>query len=186
MIRRPPRSTLFPYTTLFRSQHCGFKRRAVTSATGILVGGPLSGRTKIEPRSEVSIPSKEEQSTIRHAVSMMSLYSIVQLVGRPELVELRARPSESRRTTVGCVEQISLTEIRHPGIDSVFLTGSEASRSPSDARSAGRSLRRVSLEKPRILQRVIVGNSLWNSPICPVVKPSMGTSSSSPVTTHPI
>src|ERR1051326_9501418 len=23
MIRRPPRSTLFPYTTLFRSSHCG-------------------------------------------------------------------------------------------------------------------------------------------------------------------
>src|SRR5256885_13245879 len=23
MIRRPPRSTLFPYTTLFRSMHCG-------------------------------------------------------------------------------------------------------------------------------------------------------------------
>src|SRR2546429_4890793 len=23
MIRRPPRSTLFPYTTLFRSKHCG-------------------------------------------------------------------------------------------------------------------------------------------------------------------
>src|SRR3712207_7450774 len=23
MIRRPPRSTLFPYTTLFRSAHCG-------------------------------------------------------------------------------------------------------------------------------------------------------------------
>src|SRR3712207_8803460 len=23
MIRRPPRSTLFPYTTLFRSTHCG-------------------------------------------------------------------------------------------------------------------------------------------------------------------
>src|SRR5256885_6875146 len=23
MIRRPPRSTLFPYTTLFRSRHCG-------------------------------------------------------------------------------------------------------------------------------------------------------------------
>src|SRR3712207_8914417 len=25
MIRRPPRSTLFPYTTLFRSGHCGCK-----------------------------------------------------------------------------------------------------------------------------------------------------------------
>src|SRR5258706_4351456 len=27
MIRRPPRSTLFPYTTLFRSIHSGGKRR---------------------------------------------------------------------------------------------------------------------------------------------------------------
>src|SRR3712207_8385878 len=26
MIRRPPRSTLFPYTTLFRSVHCGISR----------------------------------------------------------------------------------------------------------------------------------------------------------------
>src|SRR3712207_7322714 len=28
MIRRPPRSTLFPYTTLFRSRHCVFARRS--------------------------------------------------------------------------------------------------------------------------------------------------------------
>src|SRR5256885_13169900 len=26
MIRRPPRSTLFPYTTLFRSRHCGLSQ----------------------------------------------------------------------------------------------------------------------------------------------------------------
>src|SRR2546430_9865020 len=35
MIRRPPRSTLFPYTTLFRSWH-GVSRRA---------GGPMGHRT---------------------------------------------------------------------------------------------------------------------------------------------
>src|SRR3712207_8440141 len=29
MIRRPPRSTLFPYTTLFRSRDAGLGRRAV-------------------------------------------------------------------------------------------------------------------------------------------------------------
>src|SRR5260370_14382872 len=29
MIRRPPRSTLFPYTTLFRSAHGAWLRRAV-------------------------------------------------------------------------------------------------------------------------------------------------------------
>src|SRR2546425_4048803 len=35
MIRRPPRSTLFPYTTLFRSQaHC--RRTAITVAVGAL------------------------------------------------------------------------------------------------------------------------------------------------------
>src|SRR3712207_8820904 len=39
MIRRPPRSTLFPYTTLFRSVHPGHRRmhrdlRTVTCLTG--------------------------------------------------------------------------------------------------------------------------------------------------------
>src|SRR2546430_13128169 len=32
MIRRPPRSTLFPYTTLFRSLYGPFKRRDAASA----------------------------------------------------------------------------------------------------------------------------------------------------------
>src|SRR3989442_11794956 len=31
MIRRPPRSTLFPYTTLFRSRACGRAGRSSTS-----------------------------------------------------------------------------------------------------------------------------------------------------------
>src|SRR3712207_7155737 len=30
MIRRPPRSTLFPYTTLFRSRGCGGRLRGIT------------------------------------------------------------------------------------------------------------------------------------------------------------
>src|SRR5438045_9673426 len=30
MIRRPPRSTLFPYTTLFRSQHAFIQERAAS------------------------------------------------------------------------------------------------------------------------------------------------------------
>src|SRR2546422_6622831 len=32
MIRRPPRSTLFPYTTLFRSRSCNFLTRRVTKS----------------------------------------------------------------------------------------------------------------------------------------------------------
>src|SRR2546427_7157821 len=34
MIRRPPRSTLFPYTTLFRSPACAFPRAGVRAAPG--------------------------------------------------------------------------------------------------------------------------------------------------------
>src|SRR5258708_14125242 len=30
MIRRPPRSTLFPYTTLFRSHRCGLRHHALS------------------------------------------------------------------------------------------------------------------------------------------------------------
>src|SRR2546430_7319881 len=42
MIRRPPRSTLFPYTTLFRSRHrqvvdVAFQRPAVQQVTGDVV-----------------------------------------------------------------------------------------------------------------------------------------------------
>src|SRR5437762_9738913 len=34
MIRRPPRSTLFPYTTLFRSRGCSFAARSGTTGIG--------------------------------------------------------------------------------------------------------------------------------------------------------
>src|SRR3712207_8329256 len=44
MIRRPPRSTLFPYTTLFRSRGLpllpGQPLRRAPAADGVLVGGP--------------------------------------------------------------------------------------------------------------------------------------------------
>src|SRR3712207_7446197 len=43
MIRRPPRSTLFPYTTLFRSRQAGGR---VAGGGGIGTRGP--GETKIE------------------------------------------------------------------------------------------------------------------------------------------
>src|SRR3712207_8493272 len=39
MIRRPPRSTLFPYTTLFRSTPSSSFRRAGSTANGIEVTG---------------------------------------------------------------------------------------------------------------------------------------------------
>src|SRR3712207_9361491 len=43
MIRRPPRSTLFPYTTLFRS------RRDFLSASALAAGAALAGRATAAP-----------------------------------------------------------------------------------------------------------------------------------------
>src|SRR2546422_8577369 len=43
MIRRPPRSTLFPYTTLFRSKRCT-KLNCTTAASGTHVPPRLGGR----------------------------------------------------------------------------------------------------------------------------------------------
>src|SRR2546425_7689380 len=53
MIRRPPRSTLFPYTTLFRSpHHVGTEQRAAFAARQRLQVGPLVGeRGPLAPRA---------------------------------------------------------------------------------------------------------------------------------------
>src|SRR2546428_5939187 len=46
MIRRPPRSTLFPYTTLFRSRH-----RAGDVHEGLPEPRPLQGRRRLDRKS---------------------------------------------------------------------------------------------------------------------------------------
>src|SRR3712207_9416205 len=55
MIRRPPRSTLFPYTTLFRSHPCDFAE--AQKHTGYLVGGtsPFGTRTHMHVYAERTI-----------------------------------------------------------------------------------------------------------------------------------
>src|ERR1051326_6265473 len=51
MIRRPPRSTLFPYTTLFRSLE-GLYRNASTHAAGVVIGDrPLDQLVPLDRKS---------------------------------------------------------------------------------------------------------------------------------------
>src|SRR3712207_8543163 len=54
MMRRPPRSTLFPYTTLFRSRfalltvlRAGFGRAAAEVGAVMVVGGNIEGFTRV-------------------------------------------------------------------------------------------------------------------------------------------
>src|SRR2546430_6458314 len=47
MIRRPPRSTLFPYTTLFRSKHCGAFHEETETQTVNASGALVLLKTKL-------------------------------------------------------------------------------------------------------------------------------------------
>src|SRR5258706_5872547 len=86
MIRRPPRSTLFPYTTLFRSHGRGAQgnRRSgirfagqgltdETTAASARCGGALSGNKK---GRETSLPFLADRSE-EHTSELQSLTNIV-------------------------------------------------------------------------------------------------------------
>src|SRR2546430_4136735 len=65
MIRRPPRSTLFPYTTLFRSR----RFRSATASSRITCCTPWpasytgSSRTSAPPPRVSAVPSRSEEHT---------------------------------------------------------------------------------------------------------------------------
>src|SRR3712207_8489592 len=63
MIRRPPRSTLFPYTTLFRSPRAraASARRAPSARRGTRRERRRSGRARPPPRS--ATPRSEEHTS---------------------------------------------------------------------------------------------------------------------------
>src|SRR2546422_4367339 len=58
MIRRPPRSTLFPYTTLFRSQHLAYD--AQLAAKRAIVGEALRRIGKLDVADPEIVEAVEE------------------------------------------------------------------------------------------------------------------------------
>src|SRR2546426_5779291 len=71
MIRRPPRSTLFPYTTLFRSPPAS---RAIASARSVdsYFAAPLFA----PPRSDVSDPRGDRKSTRLNSSHLVISYAV--------------------------------------------------------------------------------------------------------------
>src|SRR3712207_7611655 len=74
MIRRPPRSTLFPYTTLFRSMKeimAGFiRRRHAAGQTFLLVSHDMPVIVELCPRTicmNAGARSEEHTSELQHA-----------------------------------------------------------------------------------------------------------------------
>src|SRR3712207_8930374 len=65
MIRRPPRSTLFPYTTLFRSHEARVAlRRAVgEDAAGVALEGAVGRRAEVVDGDDVERGRRSEEHT---------------------------------------------------------------------------------------------------------------------------
>src|SRR5260370_23466005 len=81
MIRRPPRSTLFPYTTLFRSLHehlvkdrpCGL----VVPRRHELIRAFLEGAVRIERLQDGVVPALEEERSEEHTSELQSHLNLV-------------------------------------------------------------------------------------------------------------
>src|SRR2546430_8108866 len=71
MIRRPPRSTLFPYTTLFRS-----KRQAVNSPAGARFAG-RRGQKGAAPRAPPRPTRKPTSRSEEHTSELQSQSNLV-------------------------------------------------------------------------------------------------------------
>src|SRR5438876_5820632 len=81
MLRRPPRSTLFPYTTLFRSLHCDARA----------AGGNARGVRRARPRQRYARARRPRPSPSRSEEHTSELQSPVHLVCRLLLEKKKKR-----------------------------------------------------------------------------------------------
>src|SRR3712207_7667706 len=80
MIRRPPRSTLFPYTTLFRSSAGADYGLSVTG-----VAGPAGG-TEEKPVGLIFVGLSDEEGTVAEKLDLRSEEHTSELQSRQYLV----------------------------------------------------------------------------------------------------
>src|SRR2546429_4486894 len=78
MIRRPPRSTLFPYTTLFRS----FRKRAIW----LLAGTVVDPEETVRPLSSKNVNETTAGSALGFAIAIRSEEHTSELQSRLHLV----------------------------------------------------------------------------------------------------
>src|SRR2546430_3108686 len=72
MIRRPPRSTLFPYTTLFRSEQLAAVRRPHRLAPTVERHLPPAARSREGPHVHLEPPRDRKSTRLNSSHSQMS------------------------------------------------------------------------------------------------------------------
>src|SRR5258705_3408016 len=77
MIRRPPRSTLFPYTTLFRSTGQSSPPRSAVVIAPVAAGTPRDSAAR-RARSSASMPSLRDRKSTRLNSSHLGIsYAVI-------------------------------------------------------------------------------------------------------------
>src|SRR2546430_11153564 len=77
MIRRPPRSTLFPYTTLFRSTSPTTPSRGEIAMTATLDTGPMEPRPRTHPAADLLHEARAQERAARIADAMASYQAAI-------------------------------------------------------------------------------------------------------------
>src|SRR5256885_12324375 len=95
MIRRPPRSTLFPYTTLFRSPR--FPDSACT--TGAASGSCANARAPPAPRSEEHTSELQSPCNLVCRLLLEKKKKMTKPSGHHSLPRFHTALSDPRRTT---------------------------------------------------------------------------------------
>src|SRR5258705_10283830 len=100
MIRRPPRSTLFPYTTLFRSLH-------FDAATGTFTGTPVNADVgTLQVKVTASDDSKDRKSTRLNSSHLGISYAVFCLKKKNIVLKGILHPDDARRAVdsgIDCV-----------------------------------------------------------------------------------
>src|SRR5258708_29321056 len=97
MIRRPPRSTLFPYTTLFRSQQCIARPNRIHDVVHERVDG--EELAWLGPRTAVpNDPSTRSWTTDRKSTRLNSSHQIISYA----VFCLKKKKAHNTVTTLSC------------------------------------------------------------------------------------
>src|SRR5256885_12859855 len=76
MIRRPPRSTLFPYTTLFRSRHCTCRDDPVAVTACGSLDGPARGGIRVVSGEGAVTDRKSTRLNSSHLVISYAVFCL--------------------------------------------------------------------------------------------------------------
>src|SRR2546422_3356513 len=94
MIRRPPRSTLFPYTTLFRSTPIRDRDGSLAGVIG--VGTDITERRKAEEALRRSERSEEHTSELQSRLHLVCRLLLEKKKKRPNKRKMLTRESDAQ------------------------------------------------------------------------------------------